>query len=57
MKLNVDASFDHDLLRGTMGAVQRDIKVGSSLEKMLRLIGVDVPMVEAVALKVGLSLA
>jgi hypothetical protein len=26
VKLNVDASFDHDLLRGTMGAVLRDDK-------------------------------
>jgi hypothetical protein len=25
-KLNVDASFDHDLLRGMMGAVLRDDK-------------------------------
>ena len=26
VKLNIDASFDHDMLRGTMGAVLRDDK-------------------------------
>ena len=26
VKLNVDASFDHDLLRGTAGAMLRDYK-------------------------------
>ena len=26
VKLNIDASFDHDLLRGTAGAVLRDDK-------------------------------
>ena len=37
VKLNVDASFDHDLLRGTMGAVLRDEKVGLSQEGTGRL--------------------
>ena len=37
VKLNIDASSDHDLIRGTMGAVLRDEKVGLSREGTRRL--------------------
>ncbi|KAI4991971.1 hypothetical protein ZWY2020_040357 [Hordeum vulgare] len=58
VKLNVDASFDHDLLRGTMGAVLRDGK-GSFIVGGNRKIDhyADVLMAEAMALKFGLTLA
>ena len=40
VKLNADASFDHDLLRGTIGAVLRDDKGRFIGGKMIRLTGV-----------------
>ena len=51
MKLNTDASFDHDLLRGTMG--------GRFIARGIGKIDycVDVLMAEALALKFGLTLA
>lgn len=58
VKLNVDASFDHDLLRGTIGAVLRDDKgrfIGGGNGKIDWC--ADVLMAEALALKFGLSLA
>ncbi|KAI4985031.1 hypothetical protein ZWY2020_017661 [Hordeum vulgare] len=58
VKLNVDASFDHDLLRGTMGAVHRDGK-GSFIPGGNSKIDhcADVLMAEAMTLKFGLTLA
>ena len=58
MKLNVDASFDHDLLRGTMGAVSRDEKgrfIAGGNGKIDYC--ADVLMAEALALKFGIILA
>ena len=58
MKLNVDASFDHDLLEGTMGAVLRDDKgrfIAGGNGKIDYC--ADVLMAEALALKFGLNLA
>ena len=58
VKLNVDASFDHDLLRGTTGAVLRDDKgnfIAGGNWKMHRC--ADVLTVEAMALRFGLILA
>ena len=58
VKLNVDASFDHDLLRGTIGAVVRDDKgrfIGGGNGKIDWC--VDVLMAEVLVLKFGLSLA
>ncbi|KAI5012024.1 hypothetical protein ZWY2020_024158 [Hordeum vulgare] len=58
VKLNVDASFDHDLLRGTMGAVLRDDKgrfIAGGNNKIDHC--ADVFMVETLALKFGLTLA
>ena len=58
MKLNVDASFDHDLLEGTMGAVLRDDKGRFIAGGNGRIdYCADVLMVEALALKFGLNLA
>ncbi|XP_073363270.1 uncharacterized protein [Aegilops tauschii subsp. strangulata] len=58
VKLNVDASFDHDLLRGTTGAVLRDDKgkviVGGSWKIEWCA---DALTVEALALRFRLSLA
>ena len=58
VKLNVDASFDHDLLRGTMGTVLRDEK-GRFIAGGNRKIDycADVLMAEASALKFGITLA
>ena len=58
VKLNVDASFDHDLLEGTMGAVLRDDKgrfIAGGNGKIDYC--ADVLMAEALALKFGLNLA
>ena len=57
MKLNVDASFDHDMLKGTMGAVLRDHKgrfIAGGNGKIDYC--ADVLMAEALALKFGLNL-
>ena len=58
MKLNVDASFDHDMLKGTTGAVLRDDKgrfiVGGN-GKIDHC--ADVLIAEALGLKFGLTLA
>ncbi|KAI4994178.1 hypothetical protein ZWY2020_029226 [Hordeum vulgare] len=58
LKLNVDASFDHDLLRGTMGTVLRDDKgrfIAGGNNKIDHC--VDVLIGEALTLKFGLTLA
>ena len=58
VKLNVDASFDHDLLRGMMGAFLRDDKgrfIAGGNEKIDFC--ADVLMTEALALKFGQTLA
>lgn len=57
IKLNVDASFDHDLLRGTIGAVLRDGKgnfIAGGNSKIDHCS--DVLMAEAMALRFGLTL-
>ena len=56
-KLNVDASFDPDLLQGTVGAVLRET-TGNFLAASNNIVGVcmDVFMVEALALRFGLNL-
>lgn len=58
VKLNVDASFDHDLLKGTAGAIIRDdrgdfINAGNWKIDFCH----DVLSAEAIALRYGLSLA
>ena len=56
--LNVDASFDHDLLRGTAGAMLRDDKgnfIAGGNWKIDRC--ADVLTAEAMALRFGLILA
>ncbi|KAE8797861.1 hypothetical protein D1007_27001 [Hordeum vulgare] len=57
-KLNVDASFDPDLLQGTVDAVLRD-NAGKLIAASNSIIGVclDVFMAEALALRFGLNLA
>src|SRR4051812_7627674 len=58
MKLNVDAGFDHDLLRGTVGAVLRDHNgkfVACANEKIE--ICYDSFTAEAMAVRFGLNLA
>ena len=58
MKLNVDACFNQDMLKGTMGAVLRDDKgrfIARRNEKIDHC--ADVLMAEALALKFGLTLA
>lgn len=57
-KLNVDASFDPDLLQGTVGAVLRD-SAGNFIAASNNVVGVcmDVFMAEALALRFGLNLA
>ncbi|XBJ13296.1 hypothetical protein VPH35_017677 [Triticum aestivum] len=58
VKLNVDASFDQDMLKGTMGAVLRDDKgrfIAGGNGKIDHC--ADVLMAEALALKFGLTLA
>uniref|UniRef100_A0A453BDG5 RNase H type-1 domain-containing protein n=1 Tax=Aegilops tauschii subsp. strangulata TaxID=200361 RepID=A0A453BDG5_AEGTS len=58
VKLNVDASFDHDLLRGTAGAVLRDDKGRFIVGGSWRLDWcADVLTAEALALRFGLTLA
>ncbi|KAI5003277.1 hypothetical protein ZWY2020_030437 [Hordeum vulgare] len=57
VKLNIDASFDHDLLWGTMGAVLRDGKgrfIAGGNNKIDHC--TNVLMVEVLALKFGLTL-
>ncbi|KAE8796077.1 hypothetical protein D1007_28934 [Hordeum vulgare] len=57
-KLNVDASFDPDLLQGSVGAVLHD-NAGKFIAASNSVIGVclDVYMAEAIALRFGLNLA
>jgi ribonuclease HI len=58
VKLNVDTSFDHDMLRGTMGAVLRDDKgrfIAGGNGKIDYC--TDILMAEALALRFGLTLA
>ncbi|KAI4966590.1 hypothetical protein ZWY2020_038009 [Hordeum vulgare] len=58
VELNVDASFDHDLLRGTTGTVLRDGKgrfIAGGNNKIDHC--ADVLMAEVLVLKFGLTLA
>ena len=58
VKFNVDASFDYDLFKGTMGAVLRDDSrrfIAGGNEKIDYCAGV--LMAEALALKFGLTMA
>ena len=58
MKLNVDASFDHDLFRCTMGPVLGDDKGGFIAEGNGKInYCADVLMAKALALKFGPTLA
>ena len=58
VKLNVDAIFDHDLLRGTAGAILRDDKGNFIVGGNWKIeCCVDVLTAEALALRFGLLLA